>query len=79
MRKKSHGGVIGVIFAIILAAVLVLTCCIGSSWFTNTDIATWFNGWARAYSLQKMKRLLMRVLMFPTVWLFLRFLQWDLN
>lgn len=47
MRRKSQGGVIAAIVAIVLAAVLVLVCGIGSSWFTNSDIATWFNSWGK--------------------------------
>lgn len=41
MRKKTLFGIIG---AILLAAVFFV-CAVGSSWFTNGDIKTWFNGW----------------------------------
>lgn len=41
MRRKTLFGIIG---AILLAAVFFV-CAVGSSWFTNGDIKTWFNGW----------------------------------
>ena len=47
MKRKSNGGVIAAIIAVVLAVVLVLVCGIGSSWFTNSDIATWFNSWGK--------------------------------
>lgn len=47
MRRKSQGGIIAAIVALVLAVALVLTCGIGSSWFTNSDIATWFNSWGK--------------------------------
>lgn len=43
MRKKTLFGIIG---AILLAAVFFV-CAVGSSWFTNGDIKTWFNGWGQ--------------------------------
>ena len=33
------------LLCIILAAAIVITCGVGSSWFTNGDIKTWFNSW----------------------------------
>lgn len=43
MRKSTFYSFI----AIILAAVIVIACGIGSSWFTNGDIKTWFNFWGQ--------------------------------
>lgn len=43
MRRKTLYGIIG---AILLAAVFFV-CAVGSSWFTNGDIKTWFNGWGQ--------------------------------
>lgn len=40
-------GTLTAIIVILLAAIIVLVCGIGSSWFTNGDIATWFNSWGK--------------------------------
>ncbi len=40
-------GTLSAIVVILLAAIIVLVCGIGSSWFTNGDIATWFNSWGK--------------------------------
>lgn len=40
-------GTLGAIIVILLAAIIVLVCGIGSSWFTNGDFATWFNSWGK--------------------------------
>ena len=45
MRKKTFYGFI----ALILTAVIVITCGVGSSWFTNGNIKTWFNSWGAGY------------------------------
>lgn len=34
--------------ALILAAALVIACGVGSSWFTNWNIKTWFNSWGQS-------------------------------
>lgn len=47
MRRKSNSGVIAAIVAVVLAIALVFACGIGSSWFTNSDFATWFNSWGK--------------------------------
>ena len=41
MKKKTFFGLLG----ILLLAGVILFCAIGSSWFTNSDIKTWFNSW----------------------------------
>lgn len=41
MKKSAFYGFI----ALILAAAIVIACGVGSSWFTNGDIKTWFNSW----------------------------------
>lgn len=38
------------LIALILAAVIIITVGIGSSWFTNGDIRTWFNSWGQGAS-----------------------------
>lgn len=43
MKKSAIASTV----ALILAAVLVITIGVGSSWFTNWNIKTWFNGWGR--------------------------------
>lgn len=43
MRKSTMGGII----ALLCAGILTLTAGIGSSWFTNGDIKTWFNSWGK--------------------------------
>lgn len=40
-------GTLTAIIVILLAAIIVLVCGIGSSWFTNGDFATWFNSWGK--------------------------------
>ncbi len=40
-------GVLSAIVVILLAAIIVLVCGIGSSWFTNGDFSTWFNSWGK--------------------------------
>lgn len=47
MRKTTFRGVICLIIVLILTAGIVLACGIGSSWFTNKDFKTWFNGWGQ--------------------------------
>ena len=42
-----RNGIIKGIVALFVAAALVVTAGIGSSWFTNPNIATWFNGWGK--------------------------------
>lgn len=44
MKKKT----LSVICAILFAGILTLTAGIGSSWFTNGDIKTWFNSWGKS-------------------------------
>lgn len=39
------------IIVILLAGIIVLVCGIGSSWFTNGDIRTWFNSWGQKDSV----------------------------
>lgn len=41
MRRKTLYGIIGSI----LVAVVFFVCAVGSSWFTNGNIKTWFNSW----------------------------------
>lgn len=41
--KKIINGVI----ALVVAAALVITAGIGSSWFTNFNVKTWFNNWGK--------------------------------
>ena len=43
MRKNTLYGII----AILCAGVLTLVAGIGSAWFTNSDIKTWFNSWGK--------------------------------
>lgn len=43
MRKKTFYAFL----ALILTAVIVIACGVGSSWFTNGDIKTWFNSWGQ--------------------------------
>ena len=40
-------GTLTAIIVILLAAIIVLVCGIGSSWFTNGDFSTWFNSWGK--------------------------------
>lgn len=44
---NSTKNVIVAVVALILAAAIVIACGVGSSWFTNSDIATWFNSWGK--------------------------------
>lgn len=46
MRRKTFYGFL----AILIAAAIFLACAIGSSWFTNGDIRTWFNSWGQKTS-----------------------------
>lgn len=46
MRNSTKNAIAAVV-AIVLAVVIVIACGIGSSWFTNSDIATWFNSWGK--------------------------------
>lgn len=43
MRKSTMSGIIALLFA----GLLTLTAGIGSSWFTNGNIKTWFNSWGK--------------------------------
>ena len=43
MTKKALGG----ICVVLVAGILTLTAGIGSSWFTNGNIKTWFNSWGK--------------------------------
>ena len=43
MKKQ----VISSIIALLVAVALVITAGIGSSWFTNPNISTWFNSWGK--------------------------------
>ena len=43
MTKKT----LSAVCAVLVAVLLVLTCGIGSSWFTNGNIGTWFNSWGK--------------------------------
>ena len=43
MTKKTLGGICAGLFA----GILTLTAGIGSSWFTNGNIGTWFNSWGK--------------------------------
>lgn len=40
MRRNLSSGVIAAIISTMLAVALILVCGIGSSWFTNSDVAT---------------------------------------
>lgn len=40
-------GTLGAIIVVLLAAIIVIVCGIGSSWFTNGDFSTWFNSWGK--------------------------------
>lgn len=46
MRNSTKNVIVAVV-ALILAAAIVIACGVGSSWFTNSDIATWFNSWGK--------------------------------
>ena len=46
MRNSTKNIIVAVV-ALILAAAIVIACGVGSSWFTNSDIATWFNSWGK--------------------------------
>ena len=46
MRKSTKNAVAAIV-AILLALAIVIVCGVGSSWFTNSDIATWFNSWGK--------------------------------
>jgi len=41
LRRKTLYGIIGSI----LLVVVFFVCAVGSSWFTNGNIKTWFNSW----------------------------------
>lgn len=43
MKKARISGIVSVI----VAMAIVLVCGIGSSWFTNGDITTWFKNWGK--------------------------------
>ena len=43
MKKKAISSII----ALLVAVALVITVGIGSSWFTNPNISTWFNNWGK--------------------------------
>ena len=46
MRKSTKNAIVAFV-AILLALAIVIACGVGSSWFTNGDIATWFNSWGK--------------------------------
>lgn len=46
MRRSTKNAIAAVV-AIVLALAIVIACGVGSSWFTNSDIATWFNSWGK--------------------------------
>ena len=46
MRRSTKNAIAAVV-AIVLALAIVIACGVGSSWFTNSDIATWFNSWGQ--------------------------------
>ncbi|HIU00628.1 MAG TPA: hypothetical protein IAB64_01430 [Candidatus Coproplasma excrementavium] len=46
MRNSTKNAIAAVV-AIVLAVAIVIACGVGSSWFTNSDIATWFNSWGK--------------------------------
>lgn len=46
MCKSTKNAIVAFV-AILLALAIVIACGVGSSWFTNSDIATWFNSWGK--------------------------------
>ena len=46
MRRSTKNTVLAIV-AFVLVIAIVIACGIGSSWFTNSDIATWFNSWGK--------------------------------
>ncbi len=52
MRKSTKNAIVAVI-AIVLALAIVIACGVGSSWFTNSDIATWFNSWGKGEQIEQ--------------------------
>ena len=43
MNKKAFYGFL----TLIIVVAIVIACAVGSSWFTNGNIKTWFNGWGQ--------------------------------
>ena len=47
MRNRTRVNIIIAVVTLVLAAVIIIVCGVGSSWFTNSDIATWFDSWGK--------------------------------
>lgn len=54
-KKIDAGQIIKVSIILLIVAAIIITCGIGTSWFTNGNMSTWFNSWGKGSTVEAEK------------------------